>query len=113
MQIKGGYMKHDIMFKDERLHCEFGRYKDTNLISLQLYDDEGFPYMIPSFNADFDPLKPMMVVKNWSENEGIEQVLIDSGIITKCVGTIQQGFIEANLYEVNKEYVPDWSTCHY
>jgi len=111
-------MNHTIHFKGEELKLEFGRYKDTNLISLQLYDYEGFPYMTASFNLDMDPMvksavapcifmEPMMAVKNWSENEGIEQALVDHGIITKCVGTIQQEFIEANLYEVNKELVPD------
>jgi len=102
-------MNNTIHFRGEELKLEFGRYKDTNLISLQLYDYEGFPYMTASFNLDIEPMEPIMAVKNWSENEGIEQVLIDYGIITKCVGTIQQGFIEANLYEVNKEFVPNWS----
>ena len=33
MKAQIEYMEHDIMFQGERLHCEFGRYKDTNLIS--------------------------------------------------------------------------------
>ena len=102
-------MNNTIHFRGEELKLEFGRYKDTNLISLQLYDYEGFPYMTASFNLDIQSMEPIMAVKNWSENEGIEQALVDYGIVTECVGTIQQGFIEANLYEVNKEFVPNWS----
>ena len=30
MKAQIEYMEHDIMFQGERLHCEFGRYKDTN-----------------------------------------------------------------------------------
>ena len=106
-------MNITIKFRNEELSLKFGRYKDTNLISLQLYDNKGFPYMVASFNLDIEPMEPIMAVKNWSENEGIEQALIDHGIITRCVGTIQQGFIEANLHKVNEKFVPDWSNCHY
>tara|TARA_R100000664_G_scaffold2194_1_gene5654 strand:- start:1179 stop:1520 length:342 start_codon:yes stop_codon:yes gene_type:complete len=113
MKAQIEYMEHDIMFQGERLHCEFGRYKDTNLISLRLYDDEGLAYMEASANVDIDPTIPLMAVKNWSENEGIEQALVDHGIITTLVGTMNNGFVDCNLYKLNSKCVPDWSNCHY
>lgn len=35
-------MNITIKFRNEELSLKFGRYKDTNLISLQLYDSRGF-----------------------------------------------------------------------
>ena len=43
-------MPKTIKFRNEELHLQFGRYKDTNMVALQLYDSNGFPYMTASFN---------------------------------------------------------------
>mgnify|MGYP003143576634 FL=1 len=83
-----------IRFRDENIHLNFGRYKDTNLISLQAVDDDNFPYMVISFNFPFKTKKKNLIaVKNWSENKGIEQVLLDNKIITNKHDTVNSGYV--------------------
>ena len=97
-----------IRFRDENIHLNFGRYKDSNLIALQAVDDDNFPYMVISVNIPFHTdKKNLMVVKNWSENEGIEQVLLDNNIITNKHDTVHSGYVQANVYEVNQEFLGD------
>ena len=109
----------NIKFRDELLRLQFGRYQNTNMISLQLYTTGDYPepYMTASFNPDLDGLikdtgvteddMPVMAVKNWSENEGIEQALIDNNVINTLAGTVQAGYCEGNIYTVNKKFLGD------
>ena len=114
-------MNNTIKFRNEELSLKFGRYQDTNLMSLQLYDCEGFPYMTASFNTDeaigdgmYDfPFTKVMtwingiiVIKNWSENEGIEQALLENKVIDTRVGIIQTGFVYGNAYKIKEELFP-------
>jgi len=97
-----------IRFRDENIHLNFGRYKDSNLIALQAVDDDNFPYMVISFNFPFKTKKKnLMAVKNWSENKGIEQVLLDNKIITHKYTQVITGHVQANVYEVNQEFLGD------
>lgn len=97
-----------IRFRDENIHLNFGRYKDSNLIALQAVDDDNFPYMVISFNFPLDTDgKNLIAVKNWSENEGIEQVLLNNKIITNKYTQVNSGYVQANVYEVNQEFLGD------
>ena len=111
----------NIRFREELLRLQFGRYQNTNMISLQLYTTGDYPepYMTASFNPDlgsvetvFDtlprkaPMKSnLMAVKNWSENEGIEKALLDNNIIAEYVGTIPTGYVAGNVFTINKEFL--------
>ena len=122
MQIrKENNMSNTIKFQGEELSLEFGRYANTNLISLQLYDREGMAFMHASCNIQavpdvfkmvMDPTIPMMAVKDWSENKGIEKALVDHGIVTTLVGTMNNGYVDCNIYQLNEKYKPDDSTYH-
>ena len=108
----------NIKFRDELLRLQFGRYQNTNMISLQLYTTGDYPepYMTASFNPDLEDNYPMlpllksrnaMAVKDWSENQGIEQALIENNILSEVVGNVQAGYCKGNIYKVNKEFLGD------
>ena len=110
--------KFIIPFREELLRLQFGRYQNTNMISLQLYTlgDYPEPYMTASFNPDLEanyPILPFlksrnaMAVKDWSENQGIEQALIENNILSEVVGNVQAGYCKGNIYKVNKEFLGD------
>ena len=103
-------MPNTIKFRNEELHLQFGRYKDTNMIALQLYDSNGFPYMTASFNPveipDTDTTR-LIAIKDWSENEGIEKALIDNNVFEKFVKSIPTGYVNGSVYIVNKEFLGD------
>ena len=110
--------KFVINFREELLRLQFGRYQNTNMISLQLYTlgDYPEPYMTASFNPDLEanyPILPLlksrnaMAVKDWSENHGIEQALLDNSVLIKSIGSVQAGYCKGNIYEINKEFLGD------
>lgn len=115
-----------IKFNNRTLILQFGEYQLSDMywgehpdrlptmLSIQLYTSGEYP--MPYMTASFNPVEPSIVIsklkgktqyiaiKNWSENEGIEEALLDSGIISadNLVGKTQAGFCEANIYEINK-----------
>ena len=101
-------MPNTIKFRNEELHLQFGRYKDTNMIALQLYDSNGFPYMTASFNPveipDTDTTR-LIAIKDWSENEGIEKALLDNKVFEKFVKSIPTGYVNGSVYIVNKKFL--------
>ena len=103
-------MPNTIKFRNEELHLQFGRYKDTNMVALQLYDSNGFPYMTASFNPvevpDTDTTR-LIAIKDWSENEGIEKALLDNNVFEKFVKTIPTGYVNGSVYIVNKKFLGD------
>ena len=103
-------MPNTIKFRNEELHLQFGRYKDTNMIALQLYDSNGFPYMTASFNPvevpDTDTTR-LIAIKDWSENEGIEKALLDNNVFEKFVKSIPTGYVNGSVYIVNKKFLGD------
>ena len=105
--------KFVINFREELLRLQFGRYQNTNMISLQLYTTGDYPepYMTASFNPDLSfPLlksRNAIAVKNWSENEGIEQALLDNHIVIENIGSVQAGYCKGNIYKVNEKFLGD------
>ena len=101
-------MPNTIKFRNEELHLQFGRYKDTNMVALQLYDSNGFPYMTASFNPvkvpDTDTTR-LIAIKDWSENEGIEKALLDNNVFEKFVKSIPTGYVNGSVYIVNKKFL--------
>ena len=103
-------MPNTIKFRNEELHLQFGRYKDTNMVALQLYNSNGFPYMTASFNPveipDTDTTR-LIAIKDWSENEGIEKALLDNNVFEKFVKSIPTGYVNGSVYIVNKKFLGD------
>ena len=101
-------MPNTIKFRNEELHLQFSRYKDTNMVALQLYDSNGFPYMTASFNPvevpDTDTTR-LIAIKDWSENEGIEKALLDNNVFEKFVKSIPTGYVNGSVYIVNKKFL--------
>ena len=101
-------MPKTIKFRNEELHLQFGRYKDTNMVALQLYDSNGFPYMTASFNPvevpDTDTTR-LIAIKDWSENEGIEKALLDNNVLEEYISRVPTGYVSGNAYTVNKEFL--------
>lgn len=62
--------------------------------ALRLYDEEdGHPYMTVSINMPIEDLEDdEVIIKNYSENEGILDTLIEAGVVSEPVKYIQAGF---------------------
>tara|TARA_R110002073_G_C9206384_1_gene558557 strand:+ start:253 stop:567 length:315 start_codon:yes stop_codon:yes gene_type:complete len=78
-----------VNFNGEDLTIVMGKYANGQN-SIQLMDDEGHPYMTASVAYDSGVLdeiynikleKDSVIIKNYSENEGILEALIEAEII--------------------------------
>tara|TARA_Y100001970_G_scaffold205935_1_gene250806 strand:+ start:162 stop:512 length:351 start_codon:yes stop_codon:yes gene_type:complete len=109
---------YPINHNDEILWAKFiGEYKYTDLLALQINDSEGLPYMTASVNvldqnndmviideAKHDDSK-RVVIKDYSENKGIEKSLKQAGIINNddLIGIAKVGHVACNVYKVKED----------
>lgn len=93
-------------------------YRDTDIISLCLSDNScGFdePVAVASlYLPDVGAIqteagRPVIAVKDWSENEGMVQSLVDSGVIEPqpCGYPLQSGYVEVSVYPLTPEAVQE------
>ena len=95
---------YSITFADTPCNIVFGKYHNNQRTSIQLYEQEtGEPFMTASVNMPDEYLtEDMVCIKNYSENEGILDVLINAQIVLP-LDLIQPGIMKCMLI-VSKEH---------
>lgn len=82
-----------VLFKGEKLIIERYTYKNNNRVCLQLIDEQGYFYMTATTNIpDAELNDDEVLIKNYSENEGILEALEQSNIVKK-IGPVKTGFV--------------------
>lgn len=101
------------MFQGYKVHITMGRYANDRPAVL-LQDHKTFDQLaVSSVNLpDWDIPTDSVAIKNYSENEGMLDFLIEAGVIEKPYMIIEQGMVKfpvcklkpkyANLYQLNK-----------
>jgi len=85
-------MTNVVKFLGEELTPVIGRYANGQT-SIQLVDQDGMPFMTASVAHDVNITDDCVIIKNYSENEGILEALIEAGIIEKPFCEIPTGFV--------------------
>lgn len=100
-------MIHDIhtTYGSWKVKMLWGKYSNGRP-RLQLLDaKDGYPVMVPTVNVPEARLDTNeVVIKNWSENEGILESLQDLGIIGPVKRSVQCGFCEGHIVDVLKRF---------
>ena len=80
----------------------FSRYQDNGRIAIVLFDDEsGEQLFVASVNLPEVALPENHVfIKNWSENRGVLQSLVDAGILRSTGRRVPTGYVEADECEL-------------
>jgi hypothetical protein len=95
-----------------KLNVSFGYYKDnfSRAASFTIAEDSedsslGEMYCTATTNIEGASIPDdCILVKNWSENVGIEKILHDAGIIEKDqIGSVPNGFINAAVFRLTDE----------
>ena len=93
---------HKVMFLGEECSPSFGEYatkqigNDKGQTSIQLICEDGELMATATVKIPELPLKDgHVLIKNWSENEGIYGALRDAGIIGPQVGRLPTGYVDA------------------
>ena len=85
-------MTKTVNFMGEELTPIIGEYANGQT-SIQLVDRDGMPFMTASVAHDVNIPDDCVIIKNYSENEGIMQALIKAGIIEKPFCEIPANFV--------------------
>lgn len=83
----------------EKYHLHIEEYENGN-IALLLLDDQNLPYMKCTVNYENYKLEDdQVLIKNWSENKGILDILIKNNIVKYIKKVKVSQFVEADLCE--------------
>jgi hypothetical protein len=106
----------EVTFKIWKCKVQFARYANDR-IAIQLVDHEdGEPIATASVNLpEYDLPADHVIIKDWSENEGMYETLIEAGLITETDLEVPSGFVLAPvgkftpeaLTEINKAKAPE------
>lgn len=85
-------MTKTVNFMGEELNVKLSKYANGQN-AMQLVDQDSHPFMTASVAHDVNIPDDCVIIKNYSENEGILQALIEAGIIEKPFCEIPTGFV--------------------
>jgi hypothetical protein len=85
-------MTKTVNFMGEELNVKLSKYANGQN-AMQLVDQDGMPFMTASVAHDVNIDDDCVIIKNYSENEGILQALIEAGIIEKPFCEIPVNFV--------------------
>jgi hypothetical protein len=112
-------MQHTVRFKKWNCSIHFGKYADSDRTAIILRNarpmiEDGIlhhpgsvPIAVATVNMPNVFLKDKeIIIKNWSENEGILDVLVKANIISKPKWLTLTGFVHADVCDllVDPEY---------
>ncbi len=79
-----------VVFKKWKCRLVYGRYRHGHNICIRLEDvEDGQPVITATTNSDMELTDDLVMIKDWTENQGIVKVLQDAGILGESV----DGFI--------------------
>jgi hypothetical protein len=97
-------METKVNFLNTDCNVKIGRYPNGR-IAIQLIDAEnGEPFATATTNLPELPLEDdQVVIKNYAENEGIEEPLVEAGVLVKklCNAVTQIGSVP--IYRINPD----------
>lgn len=102
-----------VKFKDWNCVVQWSIYYENNNIAIQLVDENTKELVaVATTNTGFKDDFPEVQIKDYSENEGMWQALVDAGVIKdKIVNTITTEYVEvkvAELMEAAKKDFENW-----
>lgn len=91
-----------VQFRGWDCRIRVGRYPSTDQIYIQLVDaDDGGPIAtatIASNEISIDPDK--VIIKDYFENEGMSEALIQAGVIGEAVTTVPVGYTTGTVHKL-------------
>jgi hypothetical protein len=89
--------------------CEvvFSYYTDNDNLAIALRDEDGFPFATASVNL-IDLPQNQVAIKDWSENEGMVDALIEAGIIEEePIRFLTSGFVMAPVHVLTDKAIKE------
>lgn len=95
-------MSKIIRFQDWDCTLKQSKYNNNNRIALELFDtQDGSPVAVATVNLSDEPLgENEVIIKNYSENEGMVTALIEAGIIGEVKRVISNGWVKFHVCDL-------------
>ena len=107
-------MNYTAFGEEYEVYLEFNRYADNGATAIQLMSDEEGPIATATVNPvdeEFDRMVKkdgghrFVCIKDYSENEGMTQFLMENNVIKPDLITwIPSGFVLLGAFELTEEY---------
>lgn len=81
----------------QELSVNFEKYRQHGNIAIQLLDAENTPFAMATVNVEFALPAGVVCIKDYSENMGVMQALIDAGVIGKPTGSVSVGYAVGHI----------------
>jgi hypothetical protein len=94
-------MTKTVKFNGEELNVKMAKYENGQN-AIQLIDQDGMPYMTASVGHAINISDDDVIIKDYSENEGIMASLIEAGIIDKPYCEVPSGFVTLYVARLRK-----------
>lgn len=92
-----------ITFRKERLEIIIGEYRHGGRKSIELMTQKGEPFMVASVNLpEVDLEENEILIKNYSENEGIYEALVEAKVISPAKRILKSTFAEFQICKLLK-----------
>lgn len=94
-------MSHKVNWNGDEYGIEFGTYRTGQSPGMWLVDEEGEPDVVASINVPgYIVPEGEILLKGWSENEGLPEALEKSGIVKLTGKTVPCGWSHAYVAKV-------------
>lgn len=99
-----------VKFKDWDCVVQWSIYYENNNIAIQLVDENTKELVaVATTNTGFKDDFPEVQIKDYSENEGMWQALVDAGVIKdKIVNTITTEYVEVKVAKLTEAAQKDF-----
>lgn len=87
---------------------QVSHYTANNSPALLISDLNGEPLLTASVCLDIAPKPGNIIIKDWSENEGICQALISANLISETITYHPTGFVVATEHTMTNELKEAW-----
>ena len=95
---------NELIYKGERVQCILEHYDYDSSYAISLYTMNGEPYVVATLCGEFMTQGNEVIIKNYSENEGMDKFLIENNVIQKEVlRLLPFGFCVCPVHELNME----------
>ena len=90
-----------IKYKEWNCELEFAKYADNGNTAIELVDAEtGEPISTATVNLGVKLPKNQAFIKDYSENEGMLNYLIEAGVVSQPIRYQRSGYIQAPLVDI-------------
>lgn len=98
-------MKKEFIYKGEKVYLNLEKYHEPSNTALIFKAEDGEIYFVATVNIDAELPNGFVLIKNYGENEGILEWLVENNIVIDTGNVIPLGYTYGNICILSKEYL--------